>query len=98
MPRRPYLRAVLGFSAWCEAQNLTEILDVESAHRHSHVLGDRNHVLTSLGGGAFGNPSEWICSSILRALEFLAVFDLDVRIVSHGPPSPEIIRLGLDFV
>jgi len=41
--RRAYLRAVLDFSAWCEAQNLTEILDVEPLHvaAYIEVLGKR---------------------------------------------------------
>jgi len=41
--RRAYLRAVLDFSAWCEAQNLTEILDIEPLHVAAYVemLGKR---------------------------------------------------------
>jgi site-specific recombinase XerD len=41
--RRAYLRAVLDFSAWCEAQNLTEILDIEPLHvaAYIEILGKR---------------------------------------------------------
>jgi hypothetical protein len=30
--RRAYFHAVLEFSAWCEVQKLTEILDIEPLH------------------------------------------------------------------
>ena len=30
--RRAYVRAVLTFAAWCEAQDLTEIVDIEPVH------------------------------------------------------------------
>ena len=41
--RRAYLRAVLDFSAWCEAQKLTEILDIEPLHVAAYIglLGKR---------------------------------------------------------
>ena len=41
--RRAYLHAVLDFSAWCEAQNLTEILDIEPLHVAAYIetLGKR---------------------------------------------------------
>ena len=41
--RRAYLRAVLEFSAWCEAQNLTEIVDIEPVHvaAYIEILGQR---------------------------------------------------------
>jgi site-specific recombinase XerD len=35
--RRAYVRAVLEFSAWCEAQNLTEIVDVEPVHVAAYI-------------------------------------------------------------
>jgi hypothetical protein len=44
-------------------------------------------LLTSLGGGAFGNAPEWIRSAIKRAVQKVQDFDLDVRLVSYGPPS-----------
>jgi site-specific recombinase XerD len=41
--RRAYLRAVLDFSAWCEAHNLTQILDIEPLHVAAYIetLGNR---------------------------------------------------------
>src|ERR1700691_3273935 len=41
--RRAYLRAVLDLSAWCEAQNLTEIVDIEPLHVAAYIetLGKR---------------------------------------------------------
>ena len=48
-------------------------------------------LLTLLGGGAFGNDIEWIFAAIRRAVNVCA-FDLDVRIVSYGEPSPDLVR------
>lgn len=41
-------------------------------------------MLTSLGGGAFGNDAEWIHGAMARALERARHFDLDVRLVSRS--------------
>mgnify|MGYP006273095755 CR=1 FL=1 len=51
--------------------------------------------LTRLGGGAFGNEPRWIHAAIGRAVARAreAGLDLDVRVVSHGPPSPELSAL-----
>jgi len=49
--------------------------------------------LTLLGGGAFGNPISWVSDAILRTLELARDYDLDVRIVSYGPPPKEVSRL-----
>ena len=43
--------------------------------------------LTSLGGGAFGNPVEWIEAAMAHALDALRGYDLDVRLVSCGQPK-----------
>jgi hypothetical protein len=43
--------------------------------------------LTSLGGGAFGNPHEWIEAARDRACEAVAGYELDVRLVSFGQPK-----------
>lgn len=50
-------------------------------------------LLTSLGGGAFGNASEWIHAAIKRAVKKVPGFDLDVRLVSYGQPSVEVREL-----
>jgi protein-tyrosine phosphatase len=47
--------------------------------------------LTFLGGGVFGNASEWIEDAIVRAIE--AVPGLDVRLVSYGGPSEMARRI-----
>lgn len=40
--------------------------------------------LTSLGGGAYGNPAQWIEAALARALQAVRGYDLDVRMVSFG--------------
>ena len=37
-------------------------------------------LLTSLGGGAFGNAPEWIHAAIKRAVKKVQGFDLDARL------------------
>ena len=54
-------------------------------------------LLTLLGGGAFGNEDEWILSAMRRGLELLSPFDIDVRIVSYGAPSPAVLGVAKDF-
>lgn len=51
-------------------------------------------LLTLLGGGAFGNDTAWIHHAIKRAAQRVAGFDLDVRIVSYGEPSPGLRKLA----
>ncbi|MGY8684668.1 hypothetical protein Q2941_43990 [Bradyrhizobium sp. UFLA05-153] len=50
-------------------------------------------LLTSLGGGAFGNAPEWIHAAIKRAVTKMQGFDLDVRLVSYGQPSVQAREL-----
>ncbi|WP_395714650.1 hypothetical protein [Reyranella sp.] len=54
-------------------------------------------LLTSLGGGAFGNDGSWIDSAMRRSLTSMKDQPLDVRIVSYGPPSPAMRALQRDF-
>lgn len=54
-------------------------------------------LLTLLGGGAFGNHESWIHAAIRRALELMASFDLDARLVSYGTPSEEILAIVEKF-
>jgi len=54
-------------------------------------------LLTSLGGGAFGNCESWIEAAIRRALEMTSGFDLDVRLVSYRAPSQSMERLARAF-
>jgi len=55
----------------------------------------RNHrlFLTLLGGGAFGNETEWIIDAIQRALDLYRDADLDIAIVSYGSSKPSVQRL-----
>lgn len=54
-------------------------------------------LLTSLGGGAFGNDESWIEASLVRALKLASGFDLDVRLVSYDAPSPAFLRIERMF-
>jgi hypothetical protein len=54
-------------------------------------------LLTSLGGGAFGNDESWIHAAIRRALQMMSGFDLDVRLVSYGVPSQALLQIAQDF-
>jgi hypothetical protein len=54
-------------------------------------------LLTSLGGGAFGNDESWIQAAIRRALQIMSGFDLDVKLVSYGVPSRALLQIVQDF-
>lgn len=49
--------------------------------------------LTSLGGGAFGNNTEWIIAALRRALLKFAALDLDVVIVRYSQSSAAVREL-----
>jgi hypothetical protein len=46
--------------------------------------------LTLLGGGAFGNQSDWIIGGLQRALNLYRHADLDVAVVSYGSSNPYV--------
>jgi hypothetical protein len=52
-------------------------------------LGAKRLFLTRLGGGAFGNPPDWITDAIAGAIHAYRAAPLEVRIVSHGRPNPD---------
>jgi len=54
-------------------------------------------LLTSLGGGAFGNDESWIYAAMWRALRMTSEFDLDVRLVSYGTLSRTIVQIAEHF-
>jgi hypothetical protein len=54
-------------------------------------------LLTFLGGGAFGNDDNWIYGAIRRSLKMMSGLELDVRIVSYGTPSGEILQMVKEF-
>jgi hypothetical protein len=53
--------------------------------------------LTFLGGGAFGNHSSWIHAAIHRALSLMRTYEIDVRLVSYGTPSKEVLAIVEEF-
>ena len=59
--------------------------------------GCRRVFLTRLGGGAFGNETEWIDGAIRRAMQLAAQWGLDVLVVSYGRPDQNLERLARDF-
>ena len=62
---------------------------------NSRRSGNNRLFLTLLGGGAFGNETDWIVGGIRRALRLHKHADLDVAIVSYGS-SKEFIRRLVD--
>jgi len=57
--------------------------------------GNRTCYLTLLGGGVFGNASDWIVDAIQRALMLIAGTGVDVAIVSYGS-SKRCVRQIVD--
>ena len=64
-----------------------------AAWANANTTGNRTVFLTCVGGGAFGNPLEWIIDAMKRAFKIVSNVDLDVRIVSYGSPEPALSRL-----
>lgn len=54
-------------------------------------------LLTRLGGGAFGNADAWIDAAMVRALDLVRDFDLDVRLVSYSTLHPSLLRIERAF-
>ncbi len=59
--------------------------------------GSRVVMLTRLGGGAFGNDDGWIDAAVRRAIQKAVAFNLDVRLVSYGPPSYAVMKMVKDL-
>lgn len=76
-PKRWERFATLVLEAAYEATLLAAVLNRERT-------GCPTVFLTSLGGGAFGNPPQWIEAALAHALQAVGGFDLDVRVVSFG--------------
>ena len=76
-------------------------LILESAYEATLLAGVLNArrgasnvvLLTSLGGGAFGNAPQWIHDAMVRALNLASSHNLDVRLVSYGPPTDALRAL-----
>ena len=65
---------------------------------NAHRFSSRRLFLTQLGGGAFGNESQWIHDAMRRALKKVMGVGLDVRFVSYGEPDAGLERLAQEFV
>lgn len=55
--------------------------------------GNRHVYLTLLGGGAFGNATDWILDALQRGLSLYPNGELDVAIVSYGASQPVVRQL-----
>jgi hypothetical protein len=66
---------------------------VENARRG----GSKIVLLTSLGGGAFGNNDGWIHGAMRRAFGLAAGFDLELKLVSYRDPSGGLVQLAEEF-
>jgi hypothetical protein len=54
-------------------------------------------LLTSPGGGAFGNDESWIYDAMGRALKMISNIAMDVRLVSYGVPAPALLQVARTF-
>jgi hypothetical protein len=64
---------------------------------NSQATGNNRVFLTLLGGGAFGNATEWITAGIKRVLNLYKDWNLDVAIVSYGTSKQSIHQLVDQF-
>ena len=55
--------------------------------------GNNTVFLTLVGGGVFGNETDWILGSLQRALDLYQQAALDVAIVSYKWPNSDIQHL-----
>jgi len=78
--------AILVLEASYEATICAAILNSSNSENHTAFL-------TLLGGGAFGNATNWIVGGIQRALDLYKHVALDVAIVSHGSSNPWVQQL-----
>jgi hypothetical protein len=53
-------------------------------------FGNNRVYLTMVGGGVFGNESEWILQSMQKAIDRFKNVALDVRIVSYRKPNADL--------
>lgn len=60
---------------------------------HATQGGSRRVLLTRVGGGAFGNPLQWIDRAISRAFEACRDLDLDVAWVAYRTPDEAMLRV-----
>lgn len=67
------------------------------AEANASQSGSRRTFLTLVGAGAFGNPREWVLAALRRALLLLRDSDLEIFVVSHGPPPGDLLALAAEF-
>jgi len=60
---------------------------------NSRSNGNNRLFLTLVGGGAFGNATDWVIGGIQRALNLYEDVDLDVAIVSYGSSNQCVQQL-----
>jgi hypothetical protein len=82
--------ARLVLEASYEATLCTAILNAQQT-------GNKRVFLTLLGGGAFGNKTQWITDSIRRALKRYEAWDIEAVFVSYGAPKDYIRQLVAAF-
>lgn len=70
---------------------------LHAALRNRAVTGSNQVLLTLLGGGAFGNRTEWILGAIRRALDVMVGSGLEINVVSYGSPMAELQGLLREF-
>jgi len=61
---------------------------VMNAMKYRGEHGSKKVFLTALGGGVFGNDTEWIADAMSRAFKKFEGIDLEVTIVSFGRSEP----------
>ncbi len=64
-----------------------------AAALNSIKTSNRRVFLTLLGGGAFGNESEWILAAIERSLKLFSQTRLEVAVVSYRASNPDVRKL-----
>jgi hypothetical protein len=67
-----------------------------AAAMNAQTGGSNVVLLTRLGGGAFGNEPEWIHGAMRRALGVAKGMGLEVLLVSHGRPAPELVQMAAE--
>lgn len=80
--------------AWEPFARLVLEAAYEATLRAAATQGNGCVFLTSLGGGAFGNPKPWIYDAIDRALNLCAYDGLDVRHLSFSAPDEALVALA----
>ena len=85
---------------WCQSDPLLRLVleasyeaTICAAILNSVRNGNNRLFLTLLGGGAFGNETDWIIGGIQRALNLYKHVDLDVAIVSYGSSNQYVHQL-----